>query len=256
MKILLSNDDGVWAQGIHELASALKPFYDIAICAPDRQRSAASHSFTFSGPLHVAEVTIPGLEDIPAFSVSGTPADCVKLGCVSLVPDADMVITGINHGGNLGSDVLYSGTVGAAMEGALMGKPAIAASCNSANPKDFSAAAQAAVWAARYIQEHPLPENSLLNVNAPDIPASKIKGAKLCGLHKQCYFDEYLDVTDPRGNRYFFAPSSDMKIPDPDADKDACWCNKGYVTVTPIHFDIADYQTMQAMDISGFRLND
>lgn len=254
MKLLLSNDDGIYAAGIHALARALMPYYDIVLAAPNQQRSAASHSFTFSGPILVKEVSVPGLEGVPAYAISGTPADCVKLGCIELAPDADMVITGINHGGNLGSDVLYSGTVGAAMEGALMGKPAIAASCNSGAPKHFESAARAACWAAAYLIKHPLPENSILNVNAPDLPAEQIKGAKLCGLHKQCYFDEYMEVFDPRRNRYFFAPTSDLEIPDPDLDKDACWCEKGYVTLSPIHFDICDYRTMAGMDISGFKL--
>jgi len=255
MNLLISNDDGVFSAGLRALVEELKPHHHVAVVAPESQRSGGSHSITCVQPIRVRPVTLPGLEDIEAYAVDGTPADCVRLGCTSLRLPADMVLTGINHGGNLGSDVLYSGTVGAAMEGAILAKPAIAVSCNSDAPSDFSAAARSALWTVDYVRRNPLPAGMLLNLNAPELPVPEIKGVKLAGLCLQQYDNDHAEFTDPFGMRYFWTPPGKLTRCEGGEDTDECWIREGYVTLTPIHFDITNYDYMQKMDVSDFDLS-
>lgn len=249
-KIILSNDDGIDAKGIAALANELKAHYELMIVAPDSERSGAGHSMTISEPLHVKQVYLPGLEEIPAFCVSGTPVDCVKLGCNSLGFEPDMVISGINHGSNLGTDVLYSGTVSAAMEGALLNRPAIAVSTDARVPKHLDTAAKIARWVAAYVQTHPLPSGMVLNVNVPDL--EKVKGLQATGLCFQQYDHHYIERFDPRGNRYFWTPSEKLTQCAPDAQNDERYVRDGYAVVTPLHFDLTDYQYLSKMDLSDF----
>lgn len=254
MNLLLSNDDGVFAAGIRALAEELHNHHHVTIVAPESQRSGASHSFTYAQPVRVRKVTLPELPDIDAYAVDGTPADCVRLGCTSLNIPVDLVVSGINHGANLGSDVLYSGTVGAAMEGALLGKPAIAVSCYSHNPIHFSAASRAALWTVDYVHRYPLPTGMILNLNAPDLPVPEVHGMRLCGLCLQQYEDIHAQFQDPSGMRYFWAPMGKLTECAPEEDTDERWVRDGYITLTPIHFDIACYSYMKNMDISDFDL--
>lgn len=255
MNLLLSNDDGVFAAGIRALAQELKQYHNVAIVAPESQKSGASHSMTSVQPVRVRKVTLPELPDVPAFAVDGTPADCVRIGCTSLGLPVDMVVTGINHGANLGSDVLYSGTVGAAMEGAFLGKQSFAASTYPDNPVDFSAAARSALWTVDYIRRHPLPQGMILSVNAPELPVSEIRGMRLCGLKLQQYKNTHVEYEDPYGMRFFWAPIEKITECEPDEDTDERWVRDGYVTLTPIHFDIACYSYMKGMDVSDFDIS-
>ncbi len=255
MNLLISNDDGVFSAGIRALAQELKNHHHVTIAAPESQRSGGSHAITCAQPVRVRKVTLPGLEDVDAYAVDGTPADCVRLGCTSLGLDVDMVVSGINHGGNLGTDVLYSGTVGAAMEGALLGKLALATSCNNHNPNDFGAASHAALWAVDYLFKNPMPMGMLLNLNAPDIAAADVKGVKLAGLCLQQYDYEHAQFTDPSGLKYFWTPSGKLTECAEGEDTDERWVREGYVTLTPIHYDIACYAYMEKMDVSGFDLS-
>ncbi len=253
MNLLLSNDDGIYSAGIHALAMELKEEHQLYIVAPSMQMSGAGHSFTCSRPLRVREVTLPGLEGIPAFSVDGTPVDCVKMGSHNLGFSVDMVVSGINHGKNLGTDVLYSGTVGAAMEGALLGKPAIAVSNYSMSSQDFSAAARAARWAVSYLARSPLPCGTVLNINAPDCPADQVQGVKLAPLCVQQYEDTYAEFKAPRNARYFFLPDVNYtQFSDDGPDNDESWVRKGYVSLTQLLFDMTDYRLLESMDISAF----
>ena len=254
MNLLLSNDDGVFAAGIRALAQELKQHHNVVIVAPESQRSGASHSMTSIQPVRVRSVTLPELPDITAYAVDGTPADCVRIGCACLDIPIDVVVTGINHGANLGSDVLYSGTVGAAMEGALVGKQALAVSTYPYNPVDFSAAARAALWTLEYMKKNPLPHGMLLNLNAPELPVSEIRGIRLSGLCLQEYKNTHVEYVDPFGMRFFWAPLEKTTECAPDADTDERWVREGYVTLTPIHYDIACYSYMKRMDVSDFDL--
>jgi len=256
MNLLLSNDDGIYAAGIRFLAQELKNHYNITIVAPESQKSGASHSLTCIKPVRVRQITLPELPDIPAYAVEGTPADCVRIGCTSLEIPVDLVVSGINHGANLGSDVLYSGTVGAAMEGALIGKPALAVSCYPIQPVDFSAASRAALWTIEYMRRNPLPQGMILNLNAPELPISEIKGLRLAGLELQKYEELHAQFEDPFGARYFWAPLGKITEPSKHDYTDERYVQEGYVTLTPIHYDIACYSYMKSMDVSGFNLSE
>ena len=247
MHLLLCNDDGVYAEGIRALALELKKEHTITIIAPDSQRSGAGHSFTCNQPICMKEVTVPGLEDIPTYSISGTPLDCVKLGCCNNEFPVDMVVSGINHGGNLGWDVLYSGTFGAAMEAALLGKPAIAVSCYASAPNDFSGAAYAAHCAVSFLVQHPLPSATVLNVNAPDLPLSDIKGVRIAPLCPQVYDLPYPVFTIPNGDRYYFAPGRKLVDFQPEDDLDERWVRDGYITYTPVKADMTAYESMKSL---------
>ncbi len=252
MNLLLTNDDGVYAPGIRALALALKEEHSVTIVAPHIQRSGAGHSFTYATPLELKEVTLPGLEDISVFSLTGTPVDCTKLGLSNLGLTIDMVVSGINHGSNLGSDVLYSGTVGAAMEGALLGKQAIAVSNYALNPTDFSAACWAARQAVRYLSHSPLPLGRLLNVNAPDCSEADILGVKIAPLCLQEYEQVYTPFTPPSGKRFFFVPNGKLTQFGPEDDLDERWVQEGYVTITPLGFDLTDRDSLHKMDVAAF----
>lgn len=251
MKILLSNDDGIHAAGIRALAEALRPHHDIVMVAPDSERSGSGHSCTFTEPIFAREISLPGLEDVKAYLTNGTPADCVSIGCNGLGLDIDLVVSGINHGANLGTHLFYSGTVGAAMEGVFCGKPAIATSSYSWRPVDFSAAALATLWAVDYVERNPLPKGVMLNLNTPELPASEIKGIKLAGLHMQHADVEYVDYTDPYSRRYFWMKFKE-RSGELENEGDEYWARKGYATLTPIHYDIAYYKYMEKMDLSDF----
>ncbi|MDL2217313.1 5'/3'-nucleotidase SurE [Christensenellaceae bacterium OttesenSCG-928-M15] len=255
MNLLLCNDDGVFSAGIHALAMELLPHYNIFIAAPESQRSGAGHGITCAKPMRVRNVTLAGLEDVKTFAVDGTPADCARLGITSLGLEVDMVLSGINHGANLGSDVLYSGTVGAAMEAALLGLPAIAVSVYNHDARDFSAAARGALWAIDYVKKNPLPKGMILNLNAPELPAGDIRGIKLAPLGLQTYSSAHANFEDPFGMKYFWTPIAEKTTTfEPDEDVDERWVREGYVTLTPIHYNITHYDYMKRMDVSSFSL--
>lgn len=247
MHILVCNDDGYRAPGILALAKELAKRHMVTVVAPSEEQSGVSHAFTMLKPLMSWRVDQElGLEDSKAYAVTGTPVDCVKLGCFHLgdaKPDA--VISGINRGPNLGSDVLYSGTVSAAMEGSLLGIPSIAVSSCAMEPRHYDAAACYAVKALDYICAHPLHENMILNVNVPDLPYDKIKGMKPASLALRQYVNEYDGRKDPRGRHYFWL--SDSIQPRLDADTDESWVESGYATITPISIDITYWDYLNKM---------
>ena len=171
MHILLSNDDGYLAEGLVALANALRNHAEISVVAPDKNRSAASNSLTLEMPLRAYQA------ENGFIKVDGTPTDCVHLAITGLLEDEpDMVFAGINHGSNLGDDVLYSGTVAAATEGRFLGLPAVAISLAASNPVHFETAAHVAVTLLQQLIKHPLPRDTILNVNVPDVPIKHLKG--------------------------------------------------------------------------------
>lgn len=253
MKLLLSNDDGVFAPGIAALAMELKQHFEIVIVAPERERSGASHCMTYDVPLRARKVVLPGLEDVPAYAVNGTPADCVRLGCGNLFPETQIVVSGINRGANLGSDVFYSGTVGAAMEGAFVGRPAIAVSNIKWDQNHLDVAAKTAKWAVDYLMAHPMKPYSVLNINVPDLPKEEIRGIRLTGLAFRRYDEIYEERRDTVGRPYYWMPAGKPQADGPE-DNDERWANEGYITLTPIHYDIADYSFMKQMNVDDFKL--
>lgn len=249
MRILLTNDDGIQAQGIQTLRKALEPLGTVWVVAPDREQSASSHALTLSRPLRV---TRHGDRE---FSVDGTPADCVLLaikGVDGLVePKPDIVISGINHGPNMGDDVTYSGTVSAAREGCLLGKPSLAVSVAAWEPRHFETAGRIAVGIAKTVQEGGLPSRTLLNVNVPDLPFDDIRGIRATKLGNRVYRDAIISKIDPRGKPYYWIGGDDPEWEDDDKS-DFNAVQESYVSLTPIHLELTDYKAI--VEMSGWEM--
>ncbi len=241
MHILLSNDDGYMAQGLQTLAGALKKYAEISVVAPDKNRSAASNSLTLELPLR-AQMSENGF-----IRVDGTPTDCVHLAVTGLLEnEPDMVIAGINHGSNLGDDVLYSGTVAAATEGRFLGLPAMAISLAASDPKHFDTAAHVAVTLMRQIVENPLPKDTLLNVNAPDIALAGLKGYQSTRLGQRHKAEPVIKAQDQRGRDiYWVGPPGSEQDAGEGTDFDAI--RTGFVSVTPLQLDLTRYERLQEL---------
>ena len=252
MKLLLSNDDGVFASGIRALATELNRHHEIFVSAPDRERSAVSRAMTLNEPLRAQKTRIEGLPDVPAFAVSGTPVDCVRLALGNLFSAPDIVVSGINIGANLGTDVLYSGTVAAAHEAALLGYPAIAISSLSHKGEYLETAARIASFAVDYLREHPLSFGTVLNVNVPSVPYEALKGIKVTPLAIEEYALEYVEREDPFGRTYYWCPRGCTTCSE-GLDVDDRWAREGYVTLTPITYDLTQYSRMGEMDAHEIR---
>ncbi|MUH70458.1 5'/3'-nucleotidase SurE [Vibrio cholerae] len=241
MKILLSNDDGVYAQGIHALADALRDLAEIVIVAPDRNRSGASNSLTLEHPLRVSQIA----EN--TYSVQGTPTDCVHFALNELMKDAlpDLVLSGINHGANLGDDVLYSGTVAAAMEGHFLGVQSIAFSL--AGTTHFASAAHFVRQLAEQHLANPIPTNRLLNVNIPDRPLELIQGIEVTRLGARHHAESMIKQKDPRGHDiYWLGPPGKEQDAGPGTDFHAI--ERGWVSLTPLQVDLTAHESLRSMD--------
>jgi len=252
-KILISNDDGVQSQGIQLLASRLKEFSEITVMAPDRDRSGASNSLTLDTPLRVYE------QPNGFFAVNGTPTDCVHIAITGfLKQNPDMVVSGINHGANLGDDVLYSGTVAAAMEGRFLGFPAMAISLANL-PKQpcqhFETAAFVACKLVNTLIENPLPKATILNVNVPDLPFDQILGIEITRLGHRHLAEPIISSLDPRGHKiYWVGPAGNEEDAGPGTDFYAI--HRGFVSVTPIQVDLTDYKSQTILEdwIGNFKI--
>ncbi|MEI8208820.1 MAG: 5'/3'-nucleotidase SurE [Methylococcales bacterium] len=241
MHILLSNDDGYLAEGLTALANALREYAKISVVAPDRNRSAASNSLTLEMPLRVYSA------DNGFIKVDGTPTDCVHLAITGLLDhEPDMVFAGINHGSNLGDDVLYSGTVAAATEGRFLGLPAIAISLVGSNPHHFDTAAQVAVVLLKQIIKKPLPKDTILNVNVPDVALADLKGYQATRLGQRHKSEPVIKSEDPRGRSiYWVGPPGGEQDAGPGTDFYAI--NAGYVSLTPLQIDLTRYDSLEAL---------
>ena len=238
MRILVSNDDGYQAPGLVRLAAALAEIAEIVVVAPDRDRSGASNSLSLKNPLYIAR------HDNGFTSVEGTPTDCVHLAITGLLEqEPDMVISGINAGANLGDDVLYSGTVAAAIEGRFLGLPAVAISLTSGQPQHFDTAARLAKRLVLQLQEQPLPADTILNVNVPDLPWERLAGFRATRLGHRHKAEPVVKATDPRGRPIFWVgPAGPEQDAGPDTDFHAV--RHGYVSITPLHVDLTRYSTI------------
>lgn len=246
MNILVTNDDGVHAEGLMALKAALDSVGRVFVVAPDRPRSACGHSITLHKPLRAEKVALR--DGSVAYSSNGTPSDCVSLGLLGIVDGpVDLVVSGINHGPNLGWDLTYSGTVSAAMEGAVMGVQSLAISVASYEAAvDYSVAANFAVDIARILEQRKLPESSLFNVNVPGLPASEIKGIEITRQGKRRYSGQLEKRTDPMGRDYYWL-GGDLPTDTLEEGTDVQAVAEGYVSVTPVHLDLTDYVSADAV---------
>ncbi|MEM7793266.1 MAG: 5'/3'-nucleotidase SurE [Cyanobacteria bacterium P01_C01_bin.118] len=267
MKLLISNDDGIFAAGIRTLANTLAAKgHNVTVVCPDRERSATGHGITMHRPIRAEQVTSIYDESIEAWACSGTPADCVKLALDALLESPpDYVLSGINHGANLGNDVLYSGTVSAAMEGLLEGIPSLAVSLASFTSSDFQPAADYVCQVLPQLSHlnHPL----LLNLNIPALVKSKIQGVKVVRLGVRRYRDLFEKRIDPRGKTYYWLAGEVLEESDTESPHglpnslttsqnqdfmsrfttDATAIKAGYITVTPLHYDLTAYTDLREL---------
>ena len=204
MRILISNDDGIHSSGIKSLAETVSKEHEVYVVAPDRERSATGHSLTLHRPLRLDEVThLSGVR--VAYSTDGTPSDCVKIAIGAILKESpEIVLSGINHGPNMGSDVLYSGTVSAAMEGAIYNIPSIAISLADNKPQDFTPAALFIAKLLKIIPQIKFPDRTLLNINIPPLPVEEIAGIQITELGVRPYNDYFVKRVDPRGRTYYW----------------------------------------------------
>ncbi len=238
MRLLISNDDGVFSPGIDALSQAIKTLADVEVFAPDRNRSGASNSLSLLRPLRVK------LLSNGYHSVDGTPTDCVHLALTGYFEQKfDMVLSGINDGANLGDDVLYSGTVAAAMEGSNLGLPAIAFSMFSRDHQvqHYETAALIALKLVMPLKKQPLPARALLNVNVPDLPIEQIKGIEITRLGSRHNAEHTQKLSDPRGNPIYWIGQPGIEA-DGGPGTDFYAVNRGFVSITPIHLDMTHYK--------------
>ena len=242
MRILVSNDDGYRAEGVQHLVDALSPLAAVTVVAPDRNRSGASHSLTLDVPLRVIEYG-----ERRYYVQNGTPTDCVHLAISGLFPDEvdhDMVVSGINDGPNLGDDVLYSGTVAAAIEGRFLGLPAIALSLVLRDGRHFATAARVAAELLMRLQRSPLHATMILNVNVPDLPYEQLKGYRTTRLGQRHRSEPVVPASDPRGRPvYWVGPAGEGADAGEGTDFHAV--ANGYVSVTPLQVDLTRYTALE-----------
>lgn len=245
MLILVTNDDGIHSPGLTVLAESLSRVARVVVVAPDRERSAVGHSLTLHSPLR-AETIRPDV-----FAVDGTPTDCVNLGVHGLIAERpDLVVSGINRGGNMGDDITYSGTVAAAMEATLMGVPAFAVSLEAGpfGAADFTEAARISATLADTMLRRGLPPDTLLNVN---VPPGRPRGARLTRQGKRVYGDVVVEKVDPRGRKYYWIGGGELGFHNVEGT-DFHAVHSGMVSITPLHLDLTNYRSFD--DLAAWNL--
>ena len=246
MNIVITNDDGINSTGLITLAQAISAIANVTVVAPDRERSATAHAITMHKPLRVEKTDIPGCKAL-GYKVNGTPSDCVKLALEALLKDApDFVLSGINRGANLGTDVIYSGTVSAAIEAALLGVPAIALAVTSHGNIEFDYAANFAKNLCQQISKQSFPKDTLLNVNIPYIEPDKIAGIAVTHLGSIRYKNSFEKRTDPRGKVYYWLAGEAIKD-DNDNGSDVWAIKNNYISITPILLDLTKYDIIDTI---------
>lgn len=246
MNILISNDDGINAEGIKILAQEISKIANTYVVAPDSPRSASGHAITLHKPILINDEFIA--ENVEAYSTSGTPADCVKVGIESILKDIeiDLVLSGINNGSNLGTDVIYSGTVSAALEGFILNKPSIAISYDEVNVKReiYKDASKYVVNLIENIKDKlDLLNDCILNVN---IPNTKIKGSKITKLGQRNYDNAMVEKINPFGQKYYWIGGKLMEL-DQDEDSDIACVKDGYISITPINIEMTNLRKFELL---------
>ena len=245
MAILLTNDDGIQAQGLWALYDRFAPSHRITVVAPDRERSAVGHAITLHAPIRADVVSINGAKR--AYAVDGTPADCIKLAVAELVEqEPDLVISGINPGANVGVNINYSGTLAAAREATLYGIPALAVSIQGKSPAYYDDAAAFVEKLVTEIEHKGMPQGTLLNVNVPDLPRQQLKGVRLSRQGDEHFKESLEKRLDPRRRPYYWHGAY---TPEPvgDADVDAVVLAGDYISITPLRCDATDYDHLGAL---------
>jgi 5'-nucleotidase len=249
--ILVSNDDGINAEGIYALVKELKKIADVTVVAPEKQMSAVGHAITVQYPLRVNPFYKNG--EFFGYAVDGTPADAVKLAVRALLKDKkiDLLVSGINHGMNTSINIIYSGTVSAATEGTILGIPSFAISLATYEPNpDFSFAAKFAVKLAQFIFGNGIPSGTLLNVNVPAVPENQIKGVLITKQGK-AFWDDWFDLRkDPNGREYYWLTGKFVNYEE-DINSDHTAVQNKYISITPIHFDLTNYEAIDKLKKSG-----
>lgn len=249
MDILVTNDDGVHAAGLHALADAVRSLGEVTIIAPDREQSATSHSLTLHRPLRINRVGERVL------SVDGTPTDCVLLGVHGFLKRRPgLILSGINHGPNMGEDVSYSGTVSAATEGTFLGIPSIAVSLATWTPQDFEPAKAITRHLVQSLLARGIPPRLCLNVNIPPLPRGEIKGLKVTRLGRRVYHDVIVEKRDPRGKLYYWIGGEDVTWEN-DETSDWSAVQSGFVSLTPLTLELTDYRSMVDLEGMGLTLD-
>ena len=246
MNILITNDDGIYADGITELAKAISKIANVYVVAPESQKSATGHAITIHNPIMVHKIDMG--ENIKSYAISGTPADCVKVGIEGLFKDIniDLVLSGINNGSNLGTDVIYSGTVSAALEGFILNKPSIAISYDEVNVKReiYKDASKYVVNLVENIKDKlDLLNDCILNVN---IPNTKIKGSKITKLGQRNYDNAMVEKINPFGQKYYWIGGKLMEL-DQDEDSDIACVKDGYISITPINIEMTNLRKFELL---------
>jgi 5'-nucleotidase len=243
MRLLCTNDDGILAQGLETLVRAAEPLGEVHVVAPDREQSATSHSLTLHHPVR------PVQRGERRWQVDGTPTDCVLLAVEALLPDRpDFVLSGVNHGQNMGEDVLYSGTVAAAMEGLQLGIPSIAVSFAGgdlrADPTKLAEQAELLSSLLRHLLALPaFPAKTLLNINLPPLPPDQVQGVRLTRLGQRVYSNSLQPMSDPWGRRIYWIGGGSAEWRG-EVDSDFRAIREGYISVTPLHLDLTHYDML------------
>jgi 5'-nucleotidase len=241
LRVLLTNDDGIFAEGLRALAGCFHQVAETFIVAPDHEQSATGHAITMHRPLRAEQVKMPLTPDVPAWYVNGTPADCVKLAVESLLPGRpDLVVSGINRGSNLGTDVLYSGTVSAAIEAVILGIPAIAVSLTEHRENYYDHAAGFICRLAGVLWQRGINSDVLLNINVPACLPEEIRGVAVTRLGVRQYRNAFESRKDPRGRTYYWLAGELVDTEDGD-DSDVSAVKSNKISVTPIHYDLTNY---------------
>ena len=241
MNLLLSNDDGIEAEGLNVLAERLRRDHKIFVVAPDSEKSASSHSLTLKHPLRVKKIK-KGF-----YAVDGTPADCVNIAINDILPKKpDLVVSRINHGANLGDDISYSGTVSAAMEGVLFNILSIAISFEMKRSYDFGPAADFAARLLLYLERNKLPKDTILNVNVPDMIVEREIDFKITRQGRRIYENAVTEKTDSSGKKFYMIGTNEIKFEE-DIESDFFAVSNGYISITPLHLDLTNYSSIKEL---------
>jgi len=243
--IVLSNDDGFTAPGLQALRAEIAKIADVIVVAPETEQSAVGHAITLSSPLKTRKVVENG--ELIGYAVNGTPADCIKIAVTVLLDEPpELVISGINLGGNLGTCAIYSGTVSAATEAAIMGIPALALSLNTFENPDFTPATEFVRKFVPLVLEKGLPEGVSLNINVPAIPKNEIAGVAITRQGKSRVIETFDKRVDPRNNTYYWL-AGEMRLDEVDEGTDCVMVSKNHISITPIHFDLTHYPSIEGL---------
>jgi len=247
IRILISNDDGIYSPGIYALYRELKKIGDVFVVAPDSEKSAVGHAITLSNPLRVFPFKRNG--KFFGHAVTGTPADCVKIAHWAILKGQkiDLLVSGINHGSNTGINVIYSGTASAATEGTILGIPSFAISVATYDPVDFTVAARFARKLARKLLKKGLPPETFLNVNVPPIPESEIRGVEITRQGKAVFAEKFDRRVDPTGRTYYWLTGKKVHLEREGNDTDDQVILQNKISITPIHYDMTNYAFLEEL---------